>query len=82
MYDGVFIMYHRKSDNFPLAVRVSDWPALQSAGQVADGVLLVEGGKHVLSLQLRRVPVFHGVLSLPRLKTLRATMQARVMVSK
>lgn len=48
MYDGVFIMYHRKSDNFPLAVRVSDWPALQSAGQIADGVLLVEGGKHVV----------------------------------
>lgn len=48
MYDGVFIMYHRKSDNFPLAARVSDWPALQSAGQVADGVLLMEGGKHVV----------------------------------
>lgn len=48
MYDGVFIMYHRLSDGFPLAVRVSDWPALQSAGQIADGVLLVEGGKHVV----------------------------------
>lgn len=48
MYDGVFIMYHRLSDGFPLAVRVSDWPALQAAGQIADGVLLVEGGKHVV----------------------------------
>ena len=48
MYDGVFIMYHRKSDNFPLAVRVSDWPALQSSGEIADGVLLVEGGKHIV----------------------------------
>lgn len=48
MYDGVFIVYHRLSDGFPLAVRVSDWPALQAAGQIADGVLLVEGGKHVV----------------------------------
>ena len=48
MYDGIFIMYHRLSDGFPLAVRVSDWPALQSAGQIADGVLLVEGGKHIV----------------------------------
>lgn len=48
MYDGVFIMYHRKSDGWPLAARVSDWPSLQSGGQIADGVLLVEGGKHVV----------------------------------
>ena len=25
LYDGVFIMFHRKSDNYPLAVRVSSW---------------------------------------------------------
>lgn len=48
MYDGVFIMSHRKSDNFPLAVPVSDWPSRQSAGEIADGVLLIEGGKHVV----------------------------------
>lgn len=48
MYDGVFVMYHRNSDDWPLAVRVSDWPSLQSGGQIADGVLLVEGGKHVV----------------------------------
>nr|DAG22486.1 MAG TPA: Protein of unknown function (DUF1566) [Caudoviricetes sp.] len=48
MYDGVFIMFHRKSDGFPLAVPVSDWPSRQSAGEIADGVLLVEGGKHVV----------------------------------
>lgn len=48
MYDGVFVMYHRNSDGYPLAVRVSDWPSLQSGGQIADGVLLVEGGKHVV----------------------------------
>lgn len=48
MYDGVFIMFHRKSDNFPLAVPVSDWSSHQSAGEIADGVLLIEGGKHVV----------------------------------
>lgn len=48
MYDGVFVMYHRNSDGWPLAARVSDWPSLQSGGQIADGVLLVEGGKHVV----------------------------------
>ena len=48
MYDGVFIMFHRKSDGFPLAVPVSDWTSRQSAGEIADGVLLVEGGKHVV----------------------------------
>lgn len=48
MYDGIFVMYHRNSDGYPLAVRVSDWPSLQSGGQIADGVLLVEGGKHVV----------------------------------
>ena len=48
MYDGVFIMYHRKSDDYPLAARVRDWPSLQSGGQIAEGVLLVEGGKHLV----------------------------------
>lgn len=48
MYDGVFIMYHRKSDNYPLAARVGDWPSLQSGGQIAEGVLLVEGGRHIV----------------------------------
>lgn len=48
MYDGVFITFHRKSDGFPLAVPVSDWPSRQSAGEIADGVLLIEGGKHVV----------------------------------
>lgn len=48
MYDGIFVMYHRNSDGHPLAARVSDWPSLQSGGQIADGVLLVEGGKHVV----------------------------------
>ncbi len=43
--DNVFIMYHRKSDNFPLIVKPHKWTALQNAGEIADGVVVVEGGK-------------------------------------
>lgn len=45
--DGVFIMYHRLSDNYPLMVKPHKWTSLQNAGQIADGVVVVEGG-HVL----------------------------------
>ena len=45
MYDGVFIMYHRNSDNFPLMVKPHKWTSLQSSGEIADGVVIVEGGK-------------------------------------
>lgn len=45
MMDGVFIMYHRKSDNFPLMVKPHKWASLQSSGEIADGVAVVEGGK-------------------------------------
>lgn len=48
LYDGVFIMFHRKSDNYPLAVRVSSWTSYQNSGQIAEGVLLVEGGRHLV----------------------------------
>lgn len=48
LYDGVFIMFHRKSDNFPLAVSVSSWASYQNSGEVAEGVLLVEGGRHLV----------------------------------
>lgn len=48
LYDGVFIMFHRKSDNFPLAVRVGSWASYNASGEIADGVLLVEGGKHLV----------------------------------
>lgn len=47
LYDGVFIIFHRKSDNFPLAVRVSSWTSYQNSGEIAEGVLLVEGGRHL-----------------------------------
>lgn len=43
--DGIFIMYHRKSDNYPLMVKPHNWTSLQSSGEVADGVAVVEGGK-------------------------------------
>ena len=43
--DNVFIMYHRKSDYFPLMVKTSKWTALQTNGEVAEGVVLVQGGK-------------------------------------
>lgn len=48
LYDGVFIMFHRKSDDYPLAVRVSSWASYQSSGEIAEGVLLVEGGRHLV----------------------------------
>lgn len=48
MYSGVFIMCHRKSDNYPIAYRPEDWTAQQNAGEIADGVLLVEGDKRLV----------------------------------
>ena len=43
--DGIFIMCHRKSDNYPLMVKPHKWTSLQSSGEIADGVVVVEGGK-------------------------------------
>lgn len=48
LYDGVFIMFHRKSNDYPLAVRVSSWASYQNSGEIAEGVLLVEGGRHLV----------------------------------
>lgn len=48
LYDGVFIMFHRKSDNFPIAVRVGAWTSYQNSGEVAEGVFLVEGGRRLV----------------------------------
>lgn len=45
MMDGVFIMHHRKSDDLPLMVKPHMWTSLQNAGEIADGVAVVEGGK-------------------------------------
>ena len=43
--DGVFIMFHRNSDNYPQAVKPHEWASYQSSGEIAEGVLVVEGGK-------------------------------------
>ena len=45
MNDGVFIMFHRKSDNYPLAVKPDNWASHQNSGEIAEGVMVVEGGK-------------------------------------
>lgn len=43
--DGVFIMFHRNSDNYPLMVKPDKWASYQSSGEIAEGVVVVEGGK-------------------------------------
>ena len=43
--DGIFIMYHGASDSYPRMVKPHKWPSLQSGGETADGVAVVEGGK-------------------------------------
>ena len=43
--NGIFIMFHRNSDNFPLMVKPYKWPSYQNSGEIAEGVVIVEGGK-------------------------------------
>ena len=43
--DGVFIMFHRKSDDYPLAVKPHKWTGYQNSGEIAEGVMIVEGSK-------------------------------------
>ena len=43
--DGIFIMFHRNSDNFPLMVKPYKWPSYQNGGEIAEGVVIVEDGK-------------------------------------
>ena len=43
--DGVFIMFHRNSDNFPLMVKPEKWKRYQDSGEIAEGVMIVEGGR-------------------------------------
>ena len=45
MNDGVFIMFHRKNDDYPLAVKPDKWASYQNSGEIAEGVMIVEGGK-------------------------------------
>ncbi len=45
MTDGIFIMCHRKSDNIPIMYKPKFWTAQQTAGEIADGVVVVEGSR-------------------------------------
>ena len=45
MNDGIFIMFHRKSDDYTLAVKPDKWASYQNSGEIAEGVMVVEGGK-------------------------------------
>ena len=45
MNDGVFIMFHRKNDNYPMAVKPHNWASYQNSGEITEGVMVVEGGK-------------------------------------
>ena len=42
---NVFIMYNTSDTGYPRMSRPSAWPSLQRSGQVATGVVIVEGGK-------------------------------------
>lgn len=46
--DGIFIMYHRTSDGYPLMVKPYKWPSVEASGEVADGVVVFEGGRHIV----------------------------------
>lgn len=48
IYDGIFIMYHRASDGYPLMVAPAQWPSLEAGGEIADGVVIFEGGRHLV----------------------------------
>ncbi len=44
-YDNVFVMFHRNIDNYPLMVKPDKWTSYQNSGEIAEGVVVVEGGK-------------------------------------
>ena len=46
--DNVFIMCHRSSDSYPVCYRPSEWAAQEAAGDVATGVLLIDGGRKLV----------------------------------
>ena len=48
LYDGVLIMYHRANDGYPLMVAPAQWPSLEAGGEIADGVVIFEGGRHLV----------------------------------
>ena len=51
--DNVFVMCHRypssgTQDSFPVCYRPSEWAAQEAAGNVATGVLLIDGGRKLV----------------------------------
>ena len=50
--DNVFIMCHRynssNQDSYPICYRPSEWAAQEAAGNVATGVLLIDGGRKLV----------------------------------
>jgi hypothetical protein len=46
--DNIFIVYHRASDNLPLMCKLHKWAALQNSGEIASGVAVFEGGRHIV----------------------------------
>ena len=47
--DSCYIAYHRKIDNWPVAVHYLQWPEIEESGEVADGVLvLIDGHTPIL----------------------------------
>jgi hypothetical protein len=46
--DGVGIVYRTKSGNSQRVAKLEDWPALQSGGEVADGVIVWQGDYHLI----------------------------------
>ena len=46
--DNVFIMCHRSSDSYPACYRPSEWATQEAAGNVATGVLLIDGGRKLV----------------------------------
>ena len=46
--DNVFVMCHRSSDSYPVCYRPSEWAAQEAAGNVATGVLLIDGGRKLV----------------------------------
>ena len=50
--DNVFIMCHRYTsanpDSYPICYRPSEWAAQEAAGNVATGVLLIDGGRKLV----------------------------------
>ena len=46
--DNVFVMCHRSLDDYPVCYRPSEWAAQEAAGDVATGVLLIDGGRKLV----------------------------------